>query len=154
MRLTIEWQHKLVEEHVVLARSLAHRFRGLGVEDDDLLQEALLGLTDAARTYDHSRGVFFFEYARPFALKRIARAIRGSGSIALPARLAETVRDVRRARAQLIAAGNRKPDAEQIRLLTGYQIPDIELVGFKASRPRVKVYRTRLVRVKKEEGLK
>ena len=48
----------LVRAHIGLARHLAHRYSGRGVEDDDLVQVASLALVKAAKTYESGRGEF------------------------------------------------------------------------------------------------
>jgi RNA polymerase sigma factor (sigma-70 family) len=59
---------ELVLQNLGLARWVAGRFKGHGVDLDDLLQEANLALIKAAKAYDPSRGIKFSTYA--------ARAIR------------------------------------------------------------------------------
>ncbi len=53
----------LVEEYDWLAKRLARRFRGRGVELDDLIQVARYGLLNAIDRYDPDRGVKFTTYA-------------------------------------------------------------------------------------------
>ena len=48
----------LVAEHLGLARHLALRYTGRGVETDDLVQVANLALVKAARGYDAAQGAF------------------------------------------------------------------------------------------------
>ena len=49
-------EEDMITRHEPLIRHLAARFLGRGVECDDLVQEGLLGLVIAVRTYDPSRG--------------------------------------------------------------------------------------------------
>ena len=79
-RLTPE-QNAMVEQYRPLGRSVALDYRGLGVEWDDLLQEANRGLCDAALTYDLSLGHAFAAYARPKCRARIADAIAVSSIV-------------------------------------------------------------------------
>ncbi|MFE4001154.1 sigma-70 family RNA polymerase sigma factor [Nocardioides sp. YIM B13467] len=48
----------LVVRHLPVARSLAARYAGRGIEIDDLRQAARMGLVKAARRYDPSQGEF------------------------------------------------------------------------------------------------
>ena len=48
----------LVEEHMGLVRSVAFRYRDLGLPFDDLVQEGAIGLLAAIDDYDPSRGEF------------------------------------------------------------------------------------------------
>ena len=50
--------NSLVHEHLPLARHLAMRFRGRGVETEELVQVANLALVKAAHGFDQERGAF------------------------------------------------------------------------------------------------
>ena len=50
--------HALIHEHLPLAHRLARRFRGRGVDAEDLLQVARYALVKAAGNYDADRGAF------------------------------------------------------------------------------------------------
>jgi RNA polymerase sigma-B factor len=91
MALTLEAQHDLILSHAPLAKSLAARYRGQGVPFEDLVGEATLGLTDAARRFDPDRipPRHFGEYARAFCLKRIIQAIDSELQSRLPLKLAD-----------------------------------------------------------------
>ena len=45
-------QDRLVEENLGLVRMAIQRYRGFGVEDEDLMQIGSVGLIKAARDYD------------------------------------------------------------------------------------------------------
>ncbi len=51
-------QHELILDHLTLAKRLARRYRGRGVENDDLEQVARLALVKAADGFDEKRGAF------------------------------------------------------------------------------------------------
>lgn len=53
----------LVEEQMGLVRSVALRYRDLGVPVDDLVQEGVVGLLSAIDRYDPSRAAAFSTYA-------------------------------------------------------------------------------------------
>ncbi len=55
----VEAMHELVESHSRLALSVANRFRRYGVPVTDLVQEAHIGLIQAADRFDPERGVRF-----------------------------------------------------------------------------------------------
>lgn len=78
-------QEDLVVRHLPVARSLAARYAGRGVEVEDLRQAARVGLVKAARRYDPEQGAFL-SYAVPMATGEIrhcfreqARCVRPSG---------------------------------------------------------------------------
>ncbi|HBT90843.1 MAG TPA: flagellar biosynthesis protein FliA, partial [Ruminococcaceae bacterium] len=48
---------KAVRDNIGLVHACARRFRGRGIEYDDLFQAGCLGLVKAAGSFDESRGV-------------------------------------------------------------------------------------------------
>jgi len=60
---TIEEAHRLVTQHLGLARSLARRFANRGEELNDLVQVAMIGLVKAAHRFDPARENQFSTYA-------------------------------------------------------------------------------------------
>lgn len=68
-------QEDLVLRHLPVARSLAARFAGRGIETDDLRQAARIGLVKAARRYDPAQGAFL-SYAVPMATGEIRHCFR------------------------------------------------------------------------------
>ena len=57
-----------VRSNLALVHSCAQRFRGRGVEYDDLFQAGCVGLLQAAERFDESRGLRFSTYAVPLIL--------------------------------------------------------------------------------------
>lgn len=57
MKLTDE-QRKLAEDYISLAYKIAREFFYSGMEYDEVLGQAMLGLTEAAGTYDSAKGRF------------------------------------------------------------------------------------------------
>ncbi len=55
----------MVEKKLGLVHSCAHRFRGRGIEYDDLFQAGCMGLVKATAAFDEARGVMFSTYAVP-----------------------------------------------------------------------------------------
>jgi RNA polymerase primary sigma factor len=97
---------RLVGDHLDLVRAVAARYRGCGLDFDDLVQEGSIGLLDAIERYDTGRGVPFEAYAR----LRIQGAIRNaltsqSRLIRLPKQIVERRRALDRVASQLMQAG-------------------------------------------------
>ena len=67
-----------IEEHLGLVHSCAQRFRGRGLEYDDIFQSGCIGLTKAANKFDFSRGLKFSTYAIPVILGEIKSLFRDS----------------------------------------------------------------------------
>lgn len=105
----------LVASQLGLVRSVASRYRDLGLPFDDLVQEGSLGLLDAIDHYDRRHGCSFESYAR----FRVRRAIRNALTdqarlIRLPKQMVERRRAIARAEARLAAeaSGDRPTPAE------------------------------------------
>ena len=64
-----------------LVHSCAKRFRGRGLEYDDLFQAGCVGLIKAYDAFDTTRGVQFSTYAVPVILGEIRRLFRDGGTI-------------------------------------------------------------------------
>jgi RNA polymerase primary sigma factor len=110
----------LVKRYLKVVRSLAGRYRDLGLPYDDLVQEGSLGLLDAIDHYDDRRGAPFDAYAR----FRIRRAIRNaltekSRLIRLPKQIVERRRAIDMTEVRLTAARGHPPTAAEIAAVTG-----------------------------------
>src|SRR5690349_3472878 len=113
-------RERLVVRHLDEVRSIARRYRNLGLSVDDLEQEGAIGLLDSIDQYDASRGPEFDAYAR----FRVRRAIRNaltdkSRLIRLPKQIIERRRALDRADAQLTDANGMHPSAGELAEATG-----------------------------------
>lgn len=81
---------QVVTEHMRYAHSMASRFRGRGVDYDDLVQVAYLGLVKAAQGCDPERCADFMQYATPTIMGELKRHFRDHAwSVRPPRRLQE-----------------------------------------------------------------
>ena len=64
-----------LQKWLPLVRSRANAFREKGVESDDLVQEGLIGLLSAIRSYDESRGASFETFAYICITNRMRSAV-------------------------------------------------------------------------------
>jgi RNA polymerase sigma factor (sigma-70 family) len=88
----------LVLENLLLAKWVAARYVGRGLDRDDLDQAAVLGLMRAAQLFDPRRGVKFTTYATWWCRQFVRRAIENEAkTIRLPAHVLQSLG--RRARA-------------------------------------------------------
>jgi len=71
-------EETLVSEYVQLVRACARPFFLAGGDSEDLIQEGMLGLLSAVRTFDPSKGVKFATYAEFCVKRRIYSAIRSA----------------------------------------------------------------------------
>lgn len=71
----------LVTDNLGLVHACANRFRGRGVEYEDLYQAGCVGLVKAAAGFDETLGYRFSTYAVPAILGEIRRIFRDGGSV-------------------------------------------------------------------------
>jgi RNA polymerase sigma factor (sigma-70 family) len=71
----LDLKDHFLEENAGLVHSLAEKYRGKGVEYDDLVQVGMLGLLDALDKFDVSRGNRFSTVAYPWIRGRMTREI-------------------------------------------------------------------------------
>ena len=76
-----EAREVLIEKNLGLVHLCANRFRGRGVEYEELYSAGCVGLLKAVRAFDSSRGVQFSTYAVPVILGEIKRVFRDGGAI-------------------------------------------------------------------------
>ncbi|HHV31163.1 MAG: sigma-70 family RNA polymerase sigma factor [Ruminococcaceae bacterium] len=70
-----------IRDNIGLVHACARRFKGRGLEYDDLFQAGCLGLIKAVDHFDKERGVQFSTYAVPVILGEIRRLFRDGGAI-------------------------------------------------------------------------
>ena len=70
-----------IEQNLGLVHACAGRFRGRGIEYDDLYSAGCMGLVKACDNFDESRGVCFSTYAVPVILGEIKKLFRDSGTV-------------------------------------------------------------------------
>ena len=59
----------LLENNVLLLKSIIRRFKGKGLEYDDLYQLACVGFLKAIKNFDEKFGVVFSTYAVPMIIE-------------------------------------------------------------------------------------
>ena len=70
-----------IEKNLGLVHSCAGRFRGRGIEYDDLYSAGCMGLVKACDGFDETRGVCFSTYAVPVILGEIKKLFRDGGTV-------------------------------------------------------------------------
>lgn len=74
-------EESLVQEHLPLCRAVARRYVHCGLEEEDLVQLAALGLIKALRRFDTERGLCFSTYAVPLMAGEIKCHLRDHGPV-------------------------------------------------------------------------
>lgn len=105
---------KRIEENLGLVHTCAGRFRGRGVEYDDLVQAGCVGLCKAADRFDESRGFAFSTYAVPMILGEIRRLFRDGGSVKVGRCVKERARELLRMQQKMEARLGREPTVAEL----------------------------------------
>lgn len=104
----------LITENLGLVHSCANRFRGSGVEYDDLFQAGCVGLIKAAAGFDPSLGFRFSTYAVPAILGEIKRIFRDGGAVKIGRTAKEKARNLFAVKEELSVSLGREPTITEI----------------------------------------
>ena len=96
---------EFIAANLPLVHSLANRFRGRGIEYEDLFSAGSVGLVKAYDNCDESRGLCFSTYAVPVILGEIRRLFRDGGAVKMSRSLKELSLKAARARDELSKNG-------------------------------------------------
>ncbi len=107
-------REEIIEGNLGLVHSCAHKFKGRGIEYDDLFQAGSVGLIKAADAFDVNRGVQFSTYAVPVILGEIRRLFRDGGTIKVSRTLKELSLKVTRQREYMAKKLGNDPTVAQI----------------------------------------
>ncbi len=80
---------EFIAQNLGLVHSCAARFRGRGIEYDDLFQAGCLGMIKAYDGFERERGLRFSTYAVPVILGEIKKLFRDGGTLKVSRRLKE-----------------------------------------------------------------
>lgn len=126
---------EFIARNLPLVHSLANRFRGRGIEYEELFAAGSLGLVKAYDKFDESRGLCFSTYAVPVILGEIRRLFRDGGSVKMSRSLKELSIKAARAREELSKSG-REPTVTEIAEYLGVS-PEDAAEAVAASAPTV-----------------
>ncbi len=93
---------EFIEANLGLVHSLAGRFRGRGVEYEELYSAGSLGLIKAYDRFDEDRGLCFSTYAVPVILGEIKKIFRDGGTVKVSRSLKELSIKINHKRAEII----------------------------------------------------
>lgn len=116
---------RFIEENIGLVHSCASRFRGRGLEYDDLYQAGCLGLVKAYDAFDWDRGVRFSTYAVPVILGEIRRLFRDGGTVKIGRLLKERCLKVSYEREKFCEENGREPSIGELAERMNLEISDI-----------------------------
>lgn len=124
MPVKVDEREKLITENMGLVHSCAGRFKGKGVEYDDLFQAGCVGLVKAADGYDSSRGFAFSTYAVPVILGEIRRIFRDGGTVKVSRMLKEKSRSAVAERERLARLYDREPTLQELAEALGTDVQE------------------------------
>jgi RNA polymerase sporulation-specific sigma factor len=113
-----------VEQNLGLVHSLANRFRGRGVEYEELYSAGCVGLVKASKNFDSERGLMFSTYAVPVILGEIKRLFRDGGTVKVSRSLKELSLKAARVQEQLIKDG-KEPRLSDIGEILGISVAEV-----------------------------
>lgn len=115
-------REKRIQDNLGLVHSCANRFKGRGVEYDDLFQAGCVGLIKAADGFDESLGYVFSTYAVPAILGEIKRIFRDGGAVKVSRLVKEKSRWVWNEKEKLANEIGREPTVKEIAEHVGLDI--------------------------------
>lgn len=113
------------EENLGLVHLCANRFRGRGIDYEELYSAGCLGLLKAVKAFDADRGVKFSTYAVPVILGEIKRLFRDGGTVRVSRSLKELSMKIQRICQEFASKEGREPVISELSVLTGASEADI-----------------------------
>lgn len=114
-----------VEQNLGLVHLCVKRFKGRGIEYDDLYSAGCVGLIKAIDAFDESRGVQLSTYAVPVILGEIKRLFRDGGAIKVSRSLKELSLKVVREKENFTKIHSREPQLSELSEILGAPEEDI-----------------------------
>lgn len=123
-------RQRLIDEvvllHLRLAESIARRYYGRGIERDDLVQVASLGLVNAAKRFDPDMGKDFISFAVPTITGEVKRYFRDHGwTVRPPRRIQELHAQITAATAEISQTKGAAPSPSDLAEHLGVGVDDV-----------------------------
>lgn len=123
-----------IEKNLGLVHSCAGRFRGRGIEYDDLYGAGCMGLIKAYDGFDESRGVCFSTYAVPVILGEIKKLFRDGGTVKVSRSIKELGLRINAARERHLKSYGAEPTVSQLAEELG-ETPEAVALAIRAAMP-------------------
>lgn len=129
-------KERLIISNTSLLKSIVKRFKGRGVEYDDLFQLASIGFLKAIANFDEKFEVRFSTYAVPMIVGEIKRFLRDDGSIKVSRIIKGLSFKINKYLEGLKQTDAPKPTVEQLSEMFGAEKEDVILaIGAGKHRP-------------------
>ncbi len=115
----------LAEDNLGLVHLCANKFRGRGIEYEELYSAGCVGLLKAVKSFDTERGVKFSTYAVPVILGEIKRIFRDGGMVKVSRSLKELSMKIQKIRDNFIKLNGREPLLSELAELSGTDISEV-----------------------------
>jgi RNA polymerase sporulation-specific sigma factor len=115
---------EMMDKNAGLVRGIANRFRGRGVEYEDLIQIGSIGMLKAIRSFDTDRGTQFSTYAVPLIIGEIRRYLRDDGLVKVGRRQKKLGASLLSEREKFLTEHGREPQLHELAEI--FQISDGE----------------------------
>ncbi len=109
----------LAEENLGLVHLCANKFRGRGIDYEELYSAGCIGLLKAIKAFDTERGVKFSTYAVPVILGEIKRLFRDGGTIKVSRSLKELSLHIQKICEEFRHNECREPTISELSALSG-----------------------------------
>lgn len=136
MPLALDERAAFIESNLGLVHACAGRFKGRGIEYDDLYAAGCMGLVKAVDGFDAGRGLRFSTYAVPVILGEIKKLFRDGGTVKVSRSLKELGLKVNAARDAWMKQHGTQPTVGQLAGVLGVQ-PEQVAEAISAAMPAV-----------------
>src|SRR5690554_291217 len=131
--------NRLVRANLRFVISVAKQYQNTGLTLEDLINEGNLGLIEAAKRYDHTKGFKFISYAVWWIRQSILKAAAdNSRTIRLPHNRLGEIQKISRASNEFEQKNERPPTASELSELTEMDVSKVEM-SLKMSKKQVSI---------------
>ena len=120
---------EILNENKSFLYKIVSRYYNSGIEQDDLMQQASLGLFTAIKRFEPTRNIAFSTYAMWWIRQHIVRYIHDhNSSIRIPVHLREQTLKLRRAQEKLEANSSVTPTIEELSKESGLSVERVQTI--------------------------
>lgn len=129
-------RERMIRANLRLAMSVAKKYANRGVDIDDLMQESVLGLTQAVDRFDWSKGFRFSTYAYWWIQQAVRQCVaENSGPINLPSNTFGRLYKISKFEKEFEARNGRRPSEEEVAESFGTTVDTLRSMRQSASTP-------------------